>query len=209
MSDSLKGFLLEQIHSKIDPYFTSKQRAQMSSTQSMDKKMYVNDIRCSILEYTSLFPSAVYFEEKKVDESKVPLRMRNKFKQTNKMYQYEVVDIKELETVLGNDWDHIFHGTAVGFVLPPIVFRLNKHTRNSYTTALSHELEKMFLVRQSKITTFTTMSVSFHRASLSLWGPLNDETLDHDECDWKSTKLSLQSNNVKIAKKRLQHHRTK
>src|SRR3990167_1271204 len=114
--------------------------------------------------------------------------MRNKFKQTNKMYQYEVVDIKELEAVLGYDWDHIFHRTAVGFVLPPIVLRLNKHTRN--TTALSHELEKMFLERQSKITTFITMRVSFHRASLSLWGPLNDETLNHDECDWKSTKLT-------------------
>ena len=187
MSDALKGFLLEQIHSKIDPYFTSKQRGQMSSTQSMDKKMYINDIRCSILEYTSLFPSAVYFEGKKVDESKVPLRMRNKFKQTNKIYQYEVVDIKEFF----------------------LIFRLNKHTKNSYTTALSHELEKMFLVRQSKITTFTTMSVSFHRASLSLWGPFNDETLEHEECDWKSTKQSLQNNNVKIVEKRLQHHRTK
>lgn len=153
--------------------------------------MYISE-NCSVADFIRLFPLAKQHSEPK-QKKKIPLRKRNRFKTTRKLFSCAVSDLRELDAIFGTDWDYIFNGTSVGFVLPPMTFRLNLTTINSFKTALSKDLEKSFLVESSDKSTFTTISITLFRSTLSRWGGYIPSSGEYQESDWRNELLDLQN----------------
>ena len=200
----MEHFILAQIHSKINPYHSDRRGATVSAC-TVDKKMYISGM-CSAEEFLRMFPDAQAVMKK--DKKVVPLRKRNRFKTTTKIYQRVFKDVRELDAVFGQEWDVIFNGTAVGCVLPPISFRLLSTTINSHQTALSKELEQSFLVKSSKLSTFTTSSITLLRSSFSRWGPRNAGN-EFTESEWQKAVEELQRSNVSVVSSRMKHKKVK
>ena len=199
--------ILAEIKIKINPYHTDKQQAAISAG-TMDKKMYIRT-RCSTADYLALFPNAKKFPLQRDADSKLPLRKRNRFKKTNKIFEKSFQSVAELEEIFGSNWYIVFNGTSVGFVLPPVTFRLNSTRIFSHATCLSHELEKSFLVEKSTESTYTSLSITMYRGSLSRWGTWNDTKECYDKSQWEEEMKGLQKNNPAICTNRLSHKKIK
>ena len=200
----MEQYLLSQIHAKINPYFTA--RKGLVSALSLDKKMYIKE-RCTTEEFVRMFPEAKRFEEPPAES--VPLRKKNKFAATKKFFEQTFNDLRVLDSVFGSDWDVAFNGTAVGFVLAPISFRLLSTKINSHKTALCEDLEGSFLVQSSSVTSFTSISVTLFRSSISRWGPWDENSQKFKESAWEETIAKLQRENPQICKNRLRHNKVK
>ena len=200
--------ILAEIKIKINPYHTDKQQATISAG-TMDKKMYIRT-RCSTADFLALFPNAKKFPlRSEAVHSKLPLRKKNRFKKTNKIFEKSFQSVENLEEIFGSNWYIVFNGTSVGFVLPPITFRLNSTRIFSHATCLSHELEKSFLVEKSTETTYTSLSITMYRGSLSTWGAWNETRACYDESQWEEEMKGLQENNSAICANRLSHKKIK
>ena|SRR3990167_2667232 len=173
----LKIFLRAKIKQKLNPFFVTRQGFQ--------KKVYLKE-RCNIEEFLTLFPSARKYGS---DND------TNKFSKTRKLYQINFENMRELDSILGPDWDVAHNGRSVGCALPKIAFRLVETTINSHQSDLSDELPQ---VHSSELLSFTSVSITIHRSGLSRCGIYLEKEKKYKEADWKAKMSLMQKQNLKL-----------
>ena len=100
------------------------------------------------------------------------------------------------------------NGTAVGFALPRIEFRLLHTEVFAHTTKLARD-KSSFNVEYSRSSSYYQISISYFRGSVTRWGPRDPITKTYKEADWLKQVLYLQKHNVEISGRRVRQLATR
>ena len=87
---------------------------------------------CQPEEFSAMFPHTKELEVKTHSQQ---------FTSRRKVKEMTINNVRNLDHILGMDWDTVFNKGSVGFCMPPITFRLQQTKINSNQAKLSYDID--------------------------------------------------------------------